>query len=387
MSAQPKQYDLVSYGQMIGDRVRMDAYARALRQAVRPGCVVVDLGTGTGIFAVLACRYGARRVYAIESSEIIDVAREIAAANACADRIQFLQGVSLDLTLQERADVVISDLRGVLPFFGKHIPAVADARGRFLKPGGTLIPRQDRLWAAVAETPELYGKLDEPWTKNLYGLDLGACRQMVMNSSLKGRVPPEQLLCEPACGPALDYDTVENPNLHCEWNWQARRAGTGHGLLVWFDTTLAEGVEFSNAPQHPELIYGSAFFPWSEPVPVLPGDRVGVTLQADLVGDDYIWRWETCVREAEPGQAKARFRQSTFFGAALSPAHLRKHSADYIPALDENGEIDEFILTRMDGRASQEEIARGVAQRFPVQFTRWEDALARVGELSQKYCR
>mgnify|MGYP001184895145 CR=1 FL=1 len=72
---------------MIADRVRMDAYVRALRQAVVPGSVVIDIGTGTGIFAMLACQFGARRVYAIEPDDAIQVAREIAAANGFADRI------------------------------------------------------------------------------------------------------------------------------------------------------------------------------------------------------------------------------------------------------------------------------------------------------------
>ena len=71
-------YSIADYGAMIADEVRMGAFVRALRQAVKPGAVVIDIGTGTGIFALLACRFGARRVYAIEPSDAIQVAREIA---------------------------------------------------------------------------------------------------------------------------------------------------------------------------------------------------------------------------------------------------------------------------------------------------------------------
>lgn len=87
-------YSLAGYGSMIADRVRMDAFAQALRQATTPESVVVDIGTGTGILALLACRFGARRVYAIEPDDAIQVAREIAAANGYADRIDFIQAVS-----------------------------------------------------------------------------------------------------------------------------------------------------------------------------------------------------------------------------------------------------------------------------------------------------
>ena len=87
-------YSIADYGAMISDKVRMGAFVRALREAVKPGAVVIDIGTGTGIFALLACRFGARRVYAIEPDDAIQVAREIAVANGCADRIEFIQAMS-----------------------------------------------------------------------------------------------------------------------------------------------------------------------------------------------------------------------------------------------------------------------------------------------------
>ena len=51
-------YSIATYGGFINDPIRMSAYARALQQAVTPGSVVVDIGTGTGVFALLACQYG-----------------------------------------------------------------------------------------------------------------------------------------------------------------------------------------------------------------------------------------------------------------------------------------------------------------------------------------
>src|SRR5580765_8329348 len=113
--AGPSGYTVADYGAMIVDPVRMDRYVRALERAIKPGAVVIDIGTGTGIFALLACRFGARRVYAIEPDDAIQVAREIAAANGCADRIEFIQAMSTQVTLPERADVIISDIGGVLP--------------------------------------------------------------------------------------------------------------------------------------------------------------------------------------------------------------------------------------------------------------------------------
>lgn len=379
-------YNIADYGDMLLDRVRMEAYAQALRGAVRPGAVVVDIGTGTGIFALLACRFGARRVYAIEPDDAIEVAREIAAANHCAGQIEFFRALSTRVTLPETADVIVSDLRGVLPFYGHSLKAIADARRRFLGPGGTLIPLRDTLWAAVVEVPRLHRSVTSPWSENGYGLDLRPARQVVTNMMRKARVKPEEFLTEPKSWATLDYTSRDDPNAGAELNWTAARPGTAHGLCVWFDATLTEGVSFSNAPGAPEMIYGQMFFPWAEPVALAAGDAVTVDLRADLAGEDYLWRWKTCVR-ASAGQPKASFKQSTFFGAPLAAAQLRKCAASYVPSLDEEGQIDRLILSLMDGATSQEEIARRAAGRFPARFARWEEALTRVGELSQKYTR
>src|SRR6266404_8533622 len=132
-------YTISEYGNMYIHKARMNAFAEALRRAVTPNCVVLDIGAGTGIFALLACRYGARRVYAIEPANAINLAREMASANGCSDRVTFIQGLSTNVVLPERADVIISDLVGVLPLYGRHIPSITDARNRFMAPGGALI--------------------------------------------------------------------------------------------------------------------------------------------------------------------------------------------------------------------------------------------------------
>lgn len=379
-------YSLYGYGRMIADRVRMEAYVAALRQAVKPGAVVADIGTGTGIFALLACQFGARRIFAIEPDHAIQVAREMAAANGCADRIEFIQDLSTNVTLPEQADVIISDLRGVLPPFQRHIPSIVDARQRLLASGGILIPQRDTLWAAVVEAAELHAEHTMPWGDCSHGFDFQAVRRIVVNTWRKHRVAPEQILLAARPWATLDYSTVTDPDLRGEVAWTVERAGVAHGLAVWFDATLAEGVHFSNAPGEPELIYGSAFFPWTAPVEVAAGDTVSVTLRADLVGEDYIWAWHTTVSgQGLPEQVKASFRQSTFFGVPLSPGRLRKGAASYLPTLNEEGQIEQFILAQMDGQTSLEEIARRVTARFPRRFPAWRDALTLAGELARRY--
>ncbi len=310
-------YSVHFYGQMIRDAARMEAYAAALRRAVTRDSVVMDLGCGPGVFALLACKLGARRVYAVEPENIVGLAREAAAANGFSDRIEFFEKLSTKITLPEPATIIISDLRGVLPLFEQNVSSIIDARERLLAPGGVLIPQRDVLWASLVEAPEQYDEIVDPW-RTQFDLDLSAGRRLETNMWRKSRIKPDQLLSNPVCWTTLDYHEVTSPDVRAEISWQATRKGTAHGVAAWFDSELAEGIRFSNHPAAPEMIYGAGFFPFLQPVELMEGEHVTVKLAADLVNDGYVWRWDTEV----PG--KASFKQSTFFGVPLSTNQLRK---------------------------------------------------------------
>ena len=381
-------YSLAGYGEMIADRIRIGAYMEALRAVIRPGAVVMDIGTGPGIMAVLACQLGAKHVYAIEPSEVIQVAREIAAANHCANKIEFFEDVSRKVTIPVRADVIVSDLRGVLPFYSDHISSIADARRRFLAPGGTLIGREDRVWAAVVEAPERYSKIVGAWEWELPGQDLSPARQKVVNEIHKMQAAPEQLLTSPNLWVALDYTRIENPDVQGELTWTVKRNGTGHGIVIWFDADLTDGVGFSNRPGSAAVIYSSLFLHWQEPVPLVAGQTVCVHLQATLMEEDYFWRWVSRIESSgKAGEIAVEFDQSVLQGAVLSPAKLLKRSSKYIPQLSEEGLLRRRALELMDGRAALEEIARRLTAEFPGRFARWEQALTFAGAISNENSR
>src|SRR6185369_4280229 len=121
-------FSLAVFASMIADRARMDAHAEALRRVVTPSSIVVDIGAGTGIMSLLACQAGARHVYAIEPSGAVQILVQAARDNGYADRVTVLQRLSKDVTLPERADVIVSDLRGVLPPHRTHFADIVDAR-------------------------------------------------------------------------------------------------------------------------------------------------------------------------------------------------------------------------------------------------------------------
>jgi protein arginine N-methyltransferase 1 len=377
-------YLLDEFGDMIADKARFGAYADAIERAVRPGDVVVDLGCGPGIFALLACRAGAKRVYAIDTSEVIHFARQLAVANGFADRIEFLHGDSRHIQLPERANVIVSDVRGALPLFADALPSIEDARERFLIEGGTQIPLRDTIYAAIVETPEYYKRLASPWKDAGRRVDLTAALPFVLNSVYKVRSQSGQLLTDPQTWCTLDYTAHLNPRAGAKLRFRATRSGMAHGVTAWFETQLYEGIGFSSAPGTVGTIYGQGFLPWLEPVALEAGQEIEVDLHADPVGGDYIWRWDTKIA-AHNGQPERVFQLSTFQGAQFTSERLRKRATEYVPVLSESGQAERWLLEAMDGRTPLEEIAQAAAERFPKVFRRQDDAFRRVSSLAEKF--
>ena len=150
---------------------------KAVRRTVKPGSFVVEIGAGPAILALLACKLGARRVVAIEPDDVIDLGRELAVANGCDDKIEFIKGVSMDVNLSEPADVIVSDLRGALPLYRKHIPSLVDARTRLLSPEGCLIPWRDTIRGALVSEPKSYRRYVDVWRDSVQGLEAESARR------------------------------------------------------------------------------------------------------------------------------------------------------------------------------------------------------------------
>src|SRR5882724_7779526 len=380
-------YDLAGYGKMIMDRIRTSAYQQALVRAIKPGDVVVDLGAGTGLFTLHACRLGAKLVHVIEPNPMIQVAREIVRANGFSDRVTFYQAISFDVELPQPTDVVVTDPLGVLPLNERAIPTIIDARRRLLKPGGVLVAKRDTIWAALVEANEIYSThYEDPWRRSNDGFNLGPARQRRVNTVSRHHLKHGQLLSVPVPWATLDYLTVETASAQGTVQFEVLRPGLAHGFILWFDSELIDGINLSNAPGKPELIYGQLFFPMQEPVPVVRKQLITVDVRADPVGDDYVWQWTTVANCPTASDKIIRYHQSSFFNNVSTVQELEKRSDTYPPSLNREGQIYKRALDLMHSGRRLGQIAQIISEEFPQRFGNAEEALAFVGDLSVRLC-
>lgn len=377
-------YSLDQFALMFADKLRMDAYSAAIARCVRPGDAVVDLGCGPGVFALLACKAGARRVYAIDMDGVVDFGRQLAAANGFSEQIIFMRGDSRQIHLPERANVVVADVRGVIPLSGHAVDTLEDARERFLLADGHMIPSSDTLHAAVVELPTQYETMAQAW-RSVPQLDLTSGLPLVLNTIYRQHIKPDQLVSESRPWHVLNYKSESAP-AHGLIHLQVRRDVISHGIAIWFSTQLAEGIGFCTEPQASESIYGHVFLPWLEPVSLRQGEVCSIELRAQLVGNDYVWQWETNIPERS-GRKQIRFAQSSFYGSLFPPSMLRKRATGYVPVLSETGLAERWILQAMDGKRALEDIAAEAARLFPHVFRRVDDAFGLAAELAEKFSR
>jgi type I protein arginine methyltransferase len=384
MQHRPTGYSILNYGHMVNCEPRMTAYADALRQAVTPGCTVIDIGAGPGIFSILACKFGAGRVIAIDPDDSIELLPGIAEANGCAGKITIFKGLSIDYSPTAKADVIISDLRGALPLFEGHIATIIDARERLLAPGGRLIPSRDLLRLAIASTSNDYRPHEEPWLRNKFGIDLAAGHRFAANMLTKVNLEPGDLLSGVLDLAVLDYGRTTSPNFSADFDLVTAKGGTAHGLLLWFDAELGDAIGFSNAPGEPKQIYGQSFFPFERSVELAAGDRVAGELTARVVESAYVWTWRS--RFEREGQGPpVEFHQSNFLANVVAADKLRTKASNFAPPARPIHEIDRYCLSLFDGKRTLEAVAAEVMEKFPDAFPNASAALNHVTRVAGRY--
>ena len=140
------------------DVARTRMWKEAIEDSVKPGDVVVDAGSGTGILGVFAAMAGAERVYCVElHPRFIPLIEHLAAQNGVEDVITVIHADATTVDISEPVDVLICELLCTGQFFEPEVQVVNHLR-QFLKDDGVVIPRQIRSYVRLLDAQEmLYG--------------------------------------------------------------------------------------------------------------------------------------------------------------------------------------------------------------------------------------
>ena len=245
----PKIYEhshrlLKTHETLLRDSVRNRAFYEALKRHVTLDSIVLDIGAGTGVWAITAAKLGAKRAIAVEADEMLSgVIMQLAAELGVEHKVEVVCGRSFDIQPEYEADIVVSETIGYLGYDENIVEIMADARRRFLKRGGVMIPETIALYAAAAQL-----NVRKETVPVGIPLDLGTLQRLNLHSPRVLKRPRDaRLLTRPKRLIQTDLRTSDATpslkNLHAEWN--VADANNTNCFIVWVESRLTRGVRLS----------------------------------------------------------------------------------------------------------------------------------------------
>jgi len=266
---------------MLADTVRTEAYQRAISEVVKPGMRVLDLGTGTGVLAMMAAKAGAAKVIGVDVDPVVHLAQIIAEDNGYGpERIEFHHCDSRELQLDEPVDCIVTECMGNFYVSDEMQRVLADS-ARFLAPEGTFLPRSLDLYLAPVFFPQLH-EVDF-WAQEHYGFRFDAAIPVALNRCYVYHVPGEMIIAPPQHFEHVDFRNAQQ-DVKGRVEFEVTRSITMHGFVGWFDAQLTDSVTLSTRPGADTTHWGQTVFP-VHPTPVKAGDVIKLSIEVNHSGD------------------------------------------------------------------------------------------------------
>ncbi|KAL7066981.1 putative arginine N-methyltransferase 1 protein [Cryptosporidium serpentis] len=241
--------------EMLKDSVRTGSYQKAImtNRHIFENKVVLDIGSGTGILCMFAATAGAKHVYGIECSEIVDVAKYIIKDNKLEDRITFIQCKAEEAVLPvKKVDIIISEWMGYLLLYESMLDTVLFCRDKWLAEDGLIFPDRTQMFIAGIEDAEYKQEKLDYWN-NVYGYNYKYVKNCIMEEPIVDTVNDNAVNTNSFCILDLDLYTCTKNNLEfaAPFYLTIKRKDFVHAFIVWFDVIFGSGhkpVSFTTGP-------------------------------------------------------------------------------------------------------------------------------------------
>ncbi|XP_050300718.1 protein arginine N-methyltransferase 1 [Anthonomus grandis grandis] len=269
--------------EMLKDEVRTLTYRNSMyhNKHLFNGKVVMDIGCGTGILSMFAAKAGAKKVIAVECSNIVEYARKIVETNKLDHIITIVKGKVEEITLPdgiEKVDIIISEWMGYCLFYESMLDTVLFARDKWLKPDGLLFPDRCSLFITAIEDRQ-YKDEKINWWDDVYGFDMSSIRKVAISEPLVDVVDPKQVVTSPALVKEVDLYTVKKEDLEFSSNFSlgVRRNDYVQALVTYFTvefTKCHKRIGFTTAPDAPYTHWKQTVFYFEDYMTVQKGEEI-----------------------------------------------------------------------------------------------------------------
>jgi tetratricopeptide (TPR) repeat protein len=269
---------------MMNEQNRNSAYYDALKAVVTDKSTVFEIGTGSGLLAMMAAKLGAKQVITCESVALIaETAQQIIADNNYQKTIKIIVKKSTEISIgaefEAKADILVSEIFSS-ELLGEHVlPSLEDAKKRLLKPQGKVIPAAGSIMVGLFTGDDIKRNLQ---VEDAFGFNLQGFNKIVSNKRMIARNDLNiELLSDEITAFSFDFEGESTfPAQSKSLQIKVKTAGRCYGLVQWMrlDMNGDQKVMFENHPSQTSKVsnWQQCAYLFDAPIDVKAGQIVVV---------------------------------------------------------------------------------------------------------------
>lgn len=244
--------------EMLKDEVRTLTYRNSMyhNKHLFKNKIVLDVGCGTGILSMFAAKAGAKQVFGVDMSGIVEQARIIVEKNGFADKVTLIRGKIEEITLPvPKVDIIMSEWMGYCLFYESMLDSVLFARDKWLADDGMMFPDRATLYITAIEDRQ-YKDDKINWWDDVYGFDMSCIKKVALQEPLVDVVDRNQVVANSCLLKEIDIRTCTKADIPFDspFTLKFKRNDYCQALVTFFQIEFSkchQRVGFSTAPEAP----------------------------------------------------------------------------------------------------------------------------------------